>query len=371
MKSYNHLWEKFISEENIRLAIVNSSKRKRKRKLVKDIYENPDKWIPTIKVYAENFKNYNHAPIEIYDGITRKKRTIIVPHYMEQIVHHMIINVLEPIFRHGMYEHSYGSIPKRGAHKGKKVVEKWIKHDKKNVKYCLKMDIRKFFDSIPHDILKNKLASIIHDEKFLVVLNELIDVIDVGIPLGFYTSQWLANWYLQELDHFIKEKLQAVHYIRYMDDMVIFGSNKRTLHKIRIEINNYLRQKLGVELKDNWQVFRFDYIKNDEHYGRILDFMGFRFCRDKTILRKSIMLKATRKAKKMSKKAKVTIHDIRQLLSYLGWVKHTNTYNMYKIWIKPYVNIRYCKKRISKYDKRNNKEVHDYECNLHQIAVVC
>lgn len=72
MKSYNHLWEKFISEENIRLAIQNSSRGKRKRNIVKRIYENPDEWIDKIKNYAENFKNIKHTPVEIYDGIVRK-----------------------------------------------------------------------------------------------------------------------------------------------------------------------------------------------------------------------------------------------------------------------------------------------------------
>ena len=356
IKSYNHLWESFISEENIKLAINNSSKGKRKRKLVKQIYENPDKWISKIQNYAENFHNCVHKPVEIYDGIVRKKRTIIAPTYKEQIIHHMVVNTLIPIFNHGMYEHSYGSLPNRGGHKGKKQIEKWIRHDRKNVKYCLKMDIRKFFDSIPHDILKNKLSSIIHDEKFLAILYELVDVTDKGIPLGFYTSQWIANWYLQELDHYIKEDLCAVHYIRYMDDMVIFGSNKKVLHKVREKISLYLENNLGVELKDNWQVFRFDYIKNRKHYGRCLDFMGFKFYRDKTILRRSIMLKATRKAKKLSKKEKITIYDIRRMMAYLGWIDCSDTYGMYKKWIKPYVNFRNCKKRLSKYDKRNNKE---------------
>ena len=87
-----------------------------------------------------------------------------------------------------------------------------------------------------------------------------------------------------------------------MDDMVIFGSNKRKLHQIRENISEYLNDKLGVKLKDNWKVFRFDYIRKEKHYGRCLDFMGFKFYRHKIILRRTIMLKATRKSKKLSKK---------------------------------------------------------------------
>lgn len=369
MKSYNHLWERFISEDNIRLAIKNSSKGKRDRKLAKNIYNNPDKWIKPIRDYAENFKNYSHKPIEIYDGIVRKKRIIIVPKYKEQIIHHMVVNVMLPIFSRGMYEHSYGSIPNRGAHKGKKQIEKWIKHDKKNVKYCLKMDIKKFFDSIPHDILKEKLCAIIHDKKFLGLLFEIINVTDKGIPLGFYTSQWIANWYLQDLDHFIKEKLQATHYMRYMDDMAIFGSNKRGLHKARNAIADYLNSNLGLSLKDDWQVFRFDYIKAGKHYGRYLDYMGFKFYRNKTTLRKSIMLKATRKAKKISKKDKITVYDIRQMMAYLGWIDCTDTYRMYGKRIKPYVNIQDCKRKLSNYDKRNNVKMRGDE-NYNEMGTV-
>ncbi len=134
--------------------------------------------------------------------------------------------------------------------------------DPKNCKYVLKMDIRHFFDSIPHDRLKAKLKKTVHDEKMLELLFRIIDVTEVGIPLGFYTSQWLSNWYLQGLDHFIKEQLCAVHYMRYMDDMVIFGSNKRVLHRMRQAISDYLEMELGLELKANWQVFRFSYGNN-------------------------------------------------------------------------------------------------------------
>ncbi|MCM1232026.1 MAG: reverse transcriptase/maturase family protein [Ruminococcus flavefaciens] len=277
MKSYNHLWELYLSEENIMIAIQNSSKGKRNRKKVKKIYENPEDYVEYFQEYGEYFHNYKHIPIDIFDGISRKKRQIIVPEYDEQVIHHMATNILIPIFSKGMYEHVYGSLPKRGAHAAKKRIEKWIQKDPKNCKYCLKMDIKKYFNSIPHDILEAKLARVIHDKKFLKLMHEIIGVQPDGIPLGFYTSQWLANWYLQGLDHYIKEDLEAVHYIRYMDDMVIFGPNKKKLHKIRRKIEEYLENELGLKMKENHQVFRFDYTKKGERRGRHLDFMGFKF----------------------------------------------------------------------------------------------
>ena len=368
MKSYKHLYESYLSEDNIRLAILNSSKGKRDRPVVRYYLPScsadgdPDGEImKRVRGFASDFHNADHKPVEIYDGITRKKRTIIVPRYYEQIVHHMTVNVLIPIFEHGMYEHSYASLPGRGAHRGKKVIEKWIRKDPKSVKYCLKMDVRKFFDSIPHDVLLRKLEKIIDDEEFLGVIREILSVTETGLPLGFYTSQWLANWYLDELDHYIKEVLRAPHYMRYMDDMVIFGSNKRELHRIRAAIDEYLKTRLGLELKENWQVFRFDYIDRDgNHRGRFLDYMGFRFYRDRTTIRRSIMLKATRKARRIGRKEKPSIYEVRQMTSYLGWIDCTDTYGMYTKWIKPFVDIQKCKRRMSAYDRRKNQEEKDH-----------
>lgn len=311
--------------------------------------------------WIENYENAEHHPVIIHDGISRKQRSIIVPTIEELTVQHCAVMAMMPLFMQGMYEHSYASIPGRGAHKGKKVIEKWIVHDTKNCKYVLKMDIRHFFDTVPHDKLKAKLKRKIKDQQMLDLIFKIIDVTEVGLPLGFYTSQWLSNWYLQDLDHYIKEQLGAIHYIRYMDDMVIFGSNKRKLHQIRAAIEKYLNEELGLEMKGNWQVYRFDYTKKGKHYGRDLDFMGFRFFRDRTILRKSIMHKATRKAKRMGKKEKPTIFDIRQMMSYIGWLDCTDTYRMYEERIKPYVNFQKCKRRMSAYDRRRNKQTEKEE----------
>lgn len=344
LKTYKHLYGNFISEENIRTAIRVSSLGKRSRARVREYYEHPDDHIQELREYAENFYSFKHKPKEIYDGISKKKRTIVVPAYREQIVHHMCVNVLKPIFMRGMYEHSYASIPERGAHKGKKFIERWIRNDWKNTKYCLKMDVRKFFESVPHDIIKRKLALIIKDDAFLKVLFEIIDATDYGLPIGFYTSQWLANWYLQDLDHYIKETLKATYYVRYMDDMVILGGNKRKLHRMRLAIADYL-QKNGLAMKGNWRVFRITE-KSD------LDFMGFRFFRNRTTLRRNIFLKMKRKARRIRKKGKSTIHDARQMLSYQGWLMCTDTYSAYIRHIRPCVNFRNLKTKISKYDRR-------------------
>lgn len=368
MKSYNHLYEICISESNRQESLKLAKHSKRIRRIMKHRHMSDEAVIEKSYDWIVNYENAEHTPVYIYDGISRKERVIIVPTMEELIVQHNVVNALKPMFCKGMYEHTYASLPGRGAHKGKQVIEKWIRTDPKNCKYVLKMDIRHFFDTIPHDRLKAKLRKSIHDEKMLDLLFRIINVTEVGIPLGFYTSQWLSNWYLQGLDHYIKEKLGAVHYMRYMDDMVVFGSNKKVLHRMREAISDYLVEELGLELKSNWQVFRFSYIDSDGNdRGRDLDFMGFRFYRNRTVLRKTIMYKATRKARKISKKEKPTIYDARQMLSYLGWIDCTDTYLMYQKWIKPYVSFQRLKRKVSQYDKYDDRRVYQKLVSLYTV----
>ena len=259
------------------------------------------------------------------------------------------------MFLQGIYEHAYGSIPNRGVHDAKRTIERWIKRDTDNCRYVLRMDIRKYFESIPHIILKEKLQRELKDEKMLKLIFEVIDATNRGLPLGFYTSQWLSMWYLKDLDHYIKEQCRATHYIRYMDDMIVFDADKDHLHFILRKIEDYL-EFIGLELNQKTQIFPLE--------SRDVDFMGFRFFRSKTILRRSIYYKMLRKARKISKKARITIFDIRQMLSYLGWIKATSVYQVYLDYIKPFVNYGYYKKRISEHDRRgNNERMETYSCN--------
>lgn len=349
IKSYNHLWEKLISDENILLAIHNASHGNMKRRKLTLIKENAEDYVPVVRKWIMNYKPTTHIPKIINDGISGKKREIIVPTVKEHIVQHAIMNVLKPIFMKGMYEHTYASIPQRGCQSGMKTVKKWIHNDERNVKYCLKLDVRKYFDSVSQNILISKLKCKIHDKRFMELLIKIIHTTNKGLPLGFYSSQWFANFYLQDFDHYVKEELKAKHFIRYMDDIVIFHSNKKELHKIRLAIEAYLRYTLMLEVKDNWSLFRFHTRKNK---GRFLDFMGFRFYRNRITLRRKIALKAMRKARRIHNKKRATVHDARQMLTYIGWTKCTNTYNWFKKYIANYVNFRSLRKIVSNYDKK-------------------
>lgn len=298
MKSFNGLFEECITSENIDLAIKNvkkGSKGYRKRKL-EEYMRDVDKFKADILEYFTHYKNAHHIPKEINDGISRKKRTIIVPTVMELIVQHMLMSVFRKYFRTSFYYHSYGSIPGKGPHLAKENIEKFVRSTSEDTNYFLKVDVKKFFDSVPHDILKDKLSKRIRDKRYLKVLFEIIDVTEVGIPIGFYTSQWLANWYLSDFDHWVKEKLKAKVYYRYMDDIVIFDRDKKKLHWMRKEIQNYLNKNLGLTLKENWVVAKFD--------DRCLDFVGFKFYRNRTTIRKSILRKTRRKANRINKKKK-------------------------------------------------------------------
>lgn len=365
MKSYSHLWEVFISDSNIRTAIISASEGKRNRPTVAEYYNHIDEHIEEIRYYAEHFYNLPHHEIDINDGATKKRRHIIIPQFKEQIIHHMLIQAMYPVIRPCMYEHSYAGIPGKGMFKGKKnrsvigaknTIEKWIRKDRKNTKYCLKMDIRHFYDTIDISVLKRMLAKRINDEKFLSVLFTVLDVKPTGLPIGFYTSGWLANWLLNEMDHVIKERLGAVYYIRYADDMVIFGSNKRKLHHIRKEIAAYLNNNLHLQMKRNWQVFRFSDLDSEGYdIYRSLDFLGFRFYRNRTVLRKTLIKSIRSKAHAIHTQG-TSLDRAESYVSYSGWINASDTHAYYRNYIAKEQSFRDAEAFISETMKRRTYE---------------
>ncbi len=367
MKSYNHLYEKIYDPENLRLAIHRAAKgeKKKSRRDVKYCLAHEEETIKQLHdlLVNERYEFHQHLPRMRYDQNSHKFRKIIAPsYYYEQIIHHAIIQVLMPIFMKGMYEYSCGSIPKRGASYGKRYLERWIRNNTKKRKYVLKMDIHHYFDSVDHDVIKAKIRNKFHDERLVRLLFAIIDGHEDspgrGIPIGYYTSQWISNWILQDLDHYIKEVLKAPCYIRYMDDMVILGPNKRELHKMKDAVERYLRDEMNLKLKRNWQVYRFDYVKRDgTRIGRDIDFMGFRFFSDKTTMRKRALKKCRRKAAKIGRaESNPNAYESMQMISHMAQLTATDTYGYYARYIKGKVNVRQMRKTISRWSKRRNED---------------
>lgn len=357
MKREKGLYDELIRIDGIIADIINSSYGKRDRKEVIDKIGEYDGTISKkIRNLAYSIRNMYEEGIilnkprtfTIKDGLSGKTRSVSSPvYYPDQIITHGIIRALSRVLNKGMYKYSCASIPGRGTHYAMKNVKKWIYNDKKNTKYYIKLDITKFFDSIDNIKLMGLLSKRIKDNKFLHIVSKLFQN-KVGLPIGYYSSQWLANFYLQDLDHYIKQciaieeyennrrkqrkdiKPGAYYYVRYMDDMVIFGRNKKTLHKI-IERIKFKLNEFGLTLKPSYQVTKFSFVdKNGVERGKFLDFVGFRFYHNRTTIRKRIY-------RRINKVFFTLVEDksrsdlARSILSYNGWIVHTNSYKMRKV----------------------------------------
>lgn len=260
MKTYKNLFSKMfedeIIDESFRIGVKRKRKRKDVQKIIKNYEQAKEDLIKIIKMIASGeLEPYVHKATEINDGFKLKKRIILQPYFSkqkpEQWIQHIVVQILKPIFSKGMYEFSCGSVPGRGVHYGKKYLEKYIKNHPKEIRYVLKADIHHFYENINTNLIKKRLKEIIKDEKFLEILFFVLDsnvgimkdgkVFRPGLPIGFYTSQWFANWFLQPFDHYVKEVLKADFYMRYMDDIVILEAIKKGFIKFLKKLKNTCR----------------------------------------------------------------------------------------------------------------------------------
>jgi hypothetical protein len=346
MKRVGNLYNSICDISTIKLAIARASKGKTRRKTVRATLLNIDASAERIQRLLAT-KAYTPSPykeLKFFDKTGMKLRTIHKPAFFpDQIIHWCLVLVLQPLFMRGMYHHNCGSIPGRGIHHGLKAVKKWISKDRKNTKYAVKCDISKFYQSIDHNILKALLRKKIKDPDALWLLDSIIDSHPDGLPIGNYTSQWLSNFYLQEFDHFVKQELGIEYYVRYMDDFIFFGPNKKALHQARRMAEVYLRTRLALKIKDNWQVFRVD--------DRGIDFVGYRSFRGYCLLRKRNSLRIARKLRRIRKKERMSPSDAMSIMSHMGWLRHCNAGNFIDTNIRPYFSFKKLKEAIRRESK--------------------
>lgn len=337
MKRIGYLYEKFISIDNLILAVKNAThNKKRRRGIVKDAYENPEKYALKIQRILERGIVFS-PPHEKIRRERNKIRCIKVPRfYPDQIVHWALMQVIDPVINRGMYRYCCGSVVGRGTKGARKAVQKFIKSDPR-IKYVYKADVHHFFASVDTEILKQKFRRVIKDAKILKIIDGILDCGGNGLPIGFYTSQGFSNFYLQSFDHAVKEKLKIKHYVRYVDDIVMLDSNKRKLHKAHEAIVRILRRG-RLTIKGNWQVWR---------YGtRPIDFVGYRFYKRFTLLRKHIFYSLTRTVRKIQRFG-VRLRQCVRFVSYISRAKPINFKDYYINNIKPIISKGRAQKIIS------------------------
>ena len=384
MKNTGDLFSKICDMDNLKKAHKNAKKGKGWYQEVKQVDRNLEKALLNLQnsLIEHTYKTSKYKVFYKKEG--KKEREISkLPYYPDRICQWAILQVIEPYLLKTMIADTYSAIPKRGIQpiindlrgytkvikkNGEVVGKRWVKSilvsDPENTKYCLKMDVRKYYPSILHDILKQRYRKLFKDEELIWLLDEIIDSIStcpateenleilqwlgvyanvlisddgreyvdgVGIPIGNYLSQYSGNYNLSPLGHWLKEEKKVKYLYFYMDDIVILGGSKEELHKLKREIDEFMAVNLKQVLKNNWQIF--------PSKVRGIDFVGYRFFGEYTLLRKSTCKTFKRKMLAISSKRennmKPTYSEWCSFNSYKGWLKWCDSYRLYQKYVAP------------------------------------
>lgn len=323
MKRVNGLFEKVISMENLRLADRRARRGKPRNREIGRHDANAEANLSALRQQLANgtFKTSEYAVFEIHDP---KDRLIYrLPYYPDRILHHAIMNVMAPVWQSVFTADTYCCIAGRGIQAGADAVKRAIRSDPDGCRYCLKIDIRKYYPSIDHGVLKDIVRRKIKHTRLLALLDGIIDSAP-GLPIGNYISQYLANLYLAYFDHWVKEQAVVRHYFRYADDMVFLHGEKTFLRAL---LNNAEAQLKGLKLqvKPDKQIFPVSASHRDKGQG--VDFLGYVFFLRETRLRKHIKKNLARHIAKINHRRHLPDRKafLQEIAPWWGWLKHADT----------------------------------------------
>ena len=252
MKTYKNIYQKLCTKENLELAFKKAQKRKSLKPYVIEFRADLNKNLEQLRQELIS-ETYQPKPLRTFIVREPKTRKIRKSYFVDRIVHHAICNVIEPIFEKRFIYDSFANRKRKGSLKALDRFDNFKRKVSKNNTgkcYVLKADVKHYFDEVNHNVLINILRKKIADEKLICLIWKVLNnhSKDVGMPLGNMTSQFFANVYLNELDQFVKHKLKAQYYIRYVDDFVILHNNRQTLESYKMSIDYFLKDKLNLEL---------------------------------------------------------------------------------------------------------------------------
>ena len=279
---------------------------------------------------------------EKVDGSSGKVRRIGIQNIKQQLYDYIAVEALDPLLKR-IGEYQYASIKGRGTTKGKEVISRWIRN--RDMRYFVKLDVRKCFESIDHGKMMEFLRRRVKNEPLLHLIETMLGSFECGLSIGSYLSQYLCNLYMSILYHEIKENMcrtrkskrgnKRVNLVRhcliYMDDILLIGQRKRDLEKAA-KLTVQKASEMGLEIKPNYQAMQID--------GNCIDMLGFKIYRTHTEIRGRTFLRVRRSFCRARKR--LTEGVARKCLSYYGYLKHTNSRRFQRKW-KVRRSIKKCK----------------------------
>lgn len=317
-KKANHLIESIADMDNLRLAFWKARKGKSYSGQVEryrsDLEANLIRLREQILTGAVEVGNYHF--FKIFDP---KERQICAPAFAEQVLHHALMNVCHEYFERVQIFDSYACRKGKGTYAA---LDRAKSFTEKNG-WFLKLDIRKFFDSVHHGVLKNQLDRRFKDWAVLRIFEKIIDSYETqsgrGLPIGNLSSQYFANHFLNGLDNSVKNDLRAKCYVRYMDDLVLWHDDKRFLKNARREIEHYVETELRCALKPP--------LLNQAAQG--MTFLGYRLFPDRLLLAQHSKKRFVRKYREIEENYRSGTWDEaycqRKVLPLLAFVQHAET----------------------------------------------
>lgn len=278
------------------------------------------------QIRTNKYKMGSYRSFVVYEP---KERIIKSLPYVDRVVHQWYVEeFIKKYIVPKFIKDTYACICGRGTHKAVDAVQKYMRIAQKNYGenyYILKMDIKKFFYNIDHDVLFKIMMEHIKDNKLLKFTKLLIDSDNelVGIPIGNYTSQFFANIYLDKLDKFVKHDLKVKYYVRYMDDFILLVKNREEAKKLYIIISEFLSDTLKLSLNEKSRYY-------PNSFG--VNFCGYRIWSTHRLIRNGSKKKIKRKIAIWNKLYESGQFERRNFIlsfnSWLGHVKHSNSYTL-------------------------------------------
>ena len=333
---YRDLWKELCSIQNLELAYKKARKHKTLRPCVLKFEENLTENLDLLKTELL-LHSYKARPLKTFILRDPKTRKISKSDFRDRVIHHALCNIIEMFFEKMFIFDSYANRKGKGTLKAIQRFEyfrKKLSQNNTSSVFILKSDIRHYFDAVNHSILLKIILKRINDPKVLWLIRGILSNYSTyegkGMPLGNLTSQFFANVYLNELDQFVKHKLKAKHYIRYVDDFVILHHSEEKLAEWKEKIAKFLRENLLLDLHPE----KTRIILSD--HG--VDFLGLKIFPFHKIMKKRNVRSFKRKLKALCKKydnSEVMYDGVYDFLEgWTAYAKNADTFNVRKKIIK-------------------------------------